>query len=126
MRGPASFVCTAEGVLKLCGLGEPDWLAPERAEPPCDDLEALGRIAAGWAALAGPRKGKAQALPEPLQAVLRRLRAERPEERYAGAAALLEDLDRVSAAAPANAAAWERFVRAVREHAAPAALRQSA
>ncbi len=127
--GPASFVCTAEGVLKLCGLGEPDWLAgpaQERAEAPADDLAGLGRVAAGWATPAGPRKGKAQALPAPLQAVLRRLLAERLDERYPSAAALLEDLDRVSAAVPANAAAWERFVRAVREHAAPAALRQSA
>ncbi|HZY84267.1 MAG TPA: hypothetical protein VFE78_05525, partial [Gemmataceae bacterium] len=129
--GPASFVCTAEGVLKLCGLGEPDWLArpaPQGAEaPPADDLAALGRVAAGWAALAAPRKGgKSNPLPEPLQAVLRRLLADSADGRYANTAALLEDLDRASAAVPANAAAWERFVRAVREHAAPAALRQSA
>jgi hypothetical protein len=129
--GPASFVCTAAGVLKLCGLGEPDWLARPASSvadaPPSDDLAALGRVASGWAALASPRKGgKSGPLPNPLQAVLRRLLAESADERYTGAAALLEDLDRVSAAVPANAAAWERFVRAVREHAAPAALRQSA
>ncbi len=126
---PESVVLTADGTLKLCGFGEPGWLA----EPPtaddgdaAADLAALGRMAAEWAALLPSRKGKTKPLPDALQAVLRRLTAEAPEERYPGAAALLEDLDRASADVPANAAAWERFLKQVREQAADTAVRLSA
>jgi hypothetical protein len=127
--GASSFVFTTAGALKLCGLGEPAWLA---ASPPADaepsvagDLRALGRVAAGWAALAGPRKdGKPRPLPRPLQAVLGRLQAE--ADRYPDCAALLEDLDRAGADVPANATAWERFVRQVRGQSADTDLRQSA
>ena len=45
---------------------------------------------------------------------------------YDSAAGLLDDLDRAGAEAPANAAAWERFVREVREQAVDAAWRRSA
>jgi hypothetical protein len=122
----ASFVFAPEGVLKLCGLGEPRWLAvpppQEDTEPSAaGDLRSLGHIAAGWAAAAG--KGKP--LPEPLQAVLRRFQAE-PPEGYASAQELLDDLDRAGSQVPANAAAWERFVRQVREESADTVLRQSA
>jgi hypothetical protein len=118
----ASFVLTAEGVLKLCGLGEPRWLAvPPPQEggeaTPAADLAALGHIAAGWASSKKP-------LPGPLQGVLRRLQG--AEGGYAAAQELLDDLDRAGAAVPANAAAWERFVRLVREESAAAPLRQSA
>ncbi len=129
--GAASFVCTPEGVVKLCGLGEPRWLAvgpPDDAESDAAaDLRALGRIAAGWAASASaaPRKGKNKAMPEALEGVLTRLTGQ-AEPPYAGAAELLEDLDRVSGEAPANATAWERFVREVREQAVDAAWRRSA
>ena len=126
----ASFVCTPEGVIKLCGLGEPCWLAVAPADAETDaaaDLRALGRIAAGWSAsaTAAPRKGKNKAMPEALEGVLARLTGQAGPP-YAGAAELLEDLDRVSAEAPANATAWERFVREVREQAASAAWRRSA
>ncbi len=74
----ASFVCTPEGVIKLCGLGEPCWLAVAPADAETDaaaDLRALGRIAAGWSAsaTAAPRKGKNKAMPEALEGVLARL-----------------------------------------------------
>ncbi len=127
----SSFVCTPEGIVKLCGLGEPRWLAaapPADAEPDAAaDLRALGRVAAGWAvsASAAPRKGKNKAMPEALDGVLARLTGQ-AEPPYASAAELLEDLDRVSGEAPANATAWERFVREVREQAADAAWRRSA
>jgi chromosome segregation ATPase len=128
---PASFVCTADGVVKLCGLGEPPWLAvatPENVESDAaSDLRALGRIAAAWAASAPvpPRRGKVKAMPEALESVLARLKGQ-AEPAFTTAAELLDDLDRVSAEAPANATAWERFVRAVREQAAYAARRRSA
>ncbi len=64
-------------------------------------------------------------MPDALQAVLNRLTGEQGTA-YANAAELLEDLDRVSSEAPANATAWERFVREVREQAADAAWRRSA
>jgi chromosome segregation ATPase len=121
-----SFVFTAEGTLKLCGLGEPRWLAvpppQEDGEPSAaGDLAALGHIAAGWA----NGSGRSKPLPEPLQEVLRRLSALAPDG-YASARELLDDLDRAGAGVPANAAAWERFVRQVREESADAPLRQSA
>jgi serine/threonine-protein kinase len=118
----ASLVLTPEGVLKVCGLGEPRWLAvpppQEGGEPSAAaDLAALGHIATGWASAKKP-------LPGPLQAILRRLQdAAAP---YASAQELLDDLDRAGAAVPANAAAWERFVRLVRDESAATPLRQSA
>ena len=72
-------VFTADGVLKLCGFGEPSWLALE--PPPADadatvaaDLAALGRCAAAWAAPSVEKKApKPKPLPDALQGVLRRL-----------------------------------------------------
>jgi chromosome segregation ATPase len=128
----ASFVLTAEGILKIRGLGEPPWLAipaeaGDREATAEADLASLGAVAASWAAVSAPRKGaKPKPLPEELQAILARLTAENPAERYPSAAALLADLDRAGSAVPANNTAWERFVRQVREQSADTALRESA
>ena len=71
--------------------------------------------------------GRAKALAEALEAILQRLGAEAPELRYPSAAALLDDLDRVSGDVPANPEAWERLLRYVRENAQEERrLRQSA
>jgi chromosome segregation ATPase len=130
-----SFVMTGDGVLKLCGLGEPGWLAapaegeaPADAEPgPAGDLRALGRVAAEWAAGAAARKGgKAKPLPGALQEVLAALTADDPAKRPESAAALVAQLERASAEVPENAAARERFVRQVREQSVDPALRRSA
>jgi hypothetical protein len=127
----SSLVCTAEGVVKLCGLGQPRWLAaslpPDGDGDAAGDLRALGRIAAGWtgAAPVAQRKGKGKAMPDALLTLLHRLTGEQGTP-YANAAELLEDLDRVSSEAPANATAWERFVREVREQAVDAGWRRSA
>jgi TolA-binding protein len=125
------IVLTGDGILKACGLGEPPWLLePEPGEEAygddaASDLTALGRIAAGWARVRG--KGKGKPLPEALQAVLQRLVTEDPAERFPDAAALLEALDRAGTDVPANAEAWDRLLRHVRDHAAPeVAQRQSA
>jgi hypothetical protein len=124
------LLLTGEGVVKVCGFGEPPWLAgvPPTADEPAADLHALGQVAALWCTPAGKRKGaKAKGLPDGLQAVLDRLCAEDPSTRYATAAALLEELDRAGADVPPNAEAWERLLRHVREHAVVgAARRQSA
>jgi hypothetical protein len=128
-----SFIMTGAGVLKMCGLGEPLWLAaPSEAEAvtesgPAGDLAGLGRIAAEWAAGAAVRKGgKAKPLPEALQGVLGALTADDPAKRPTSATALLTELERAGADVPGNAAAWERFVRQVREQSADPALRRSA
>ena len=84
----------------------------------------MGRIAAVWAGLS-PRKGKSKAMPDALQSVLYRLTGEQGTA-YTSAAELREDLDRVSSEAPANATAWERFIREVREQAGDAGWRRSA
>jgi hypothetical protein len=129
-----SFIMTGGGVLKLCGLGEPRWLASPAEvgsapteSGPAGDLFDLGRVVAEWAAGTTARKGgKAKPLPEALQEVLASLTAEDPSKRPANATALLAELERAGADVPANAAAWERFVRQVREQSVDPAMRQSA
>jgi hypothetical protein len=123
-----SFLLTEAGLLKLCGLGEPRWLAGspslEQEESVQGDLLALGRLAAGWAALGdGANGAKLKPLPSSLQAVLGRLQT---EGGYADAAALLADLDQAGARLPGATAAWERLLRQVREQAPAAVLRRSA
>jgi hypothetical protein len=128
------MVLTADGTLKISGFGEPPWLLepteegealPPFGESPADDLAALGRIAAGWAAARG--KGKVKPLPESLPAILQRLTTDKAEERFPDGAALLEALDQAGADVPPNAEAWERMLRHVREHAiAEVPQRQSA
>jgi hypothetical protein len=137
--GPALVVLSPAGILKLCGLGEPPWLAPQASSdtPQSDvggDLAALGRIAATWLqpdvdsarGAVQRRTAKVKPLPEGLQRVLQRLRSENAAERYPSAAALLEDLDQAGADVPPNAAAWDRLLRFVRDEAAPGGLRLSA
>jgi hypothetical protein len=126
----SSFVFTREGVLKLCGLGEPRWLAvppPQETDEPSmsRDLAALGHIAAGWAAAAPASKsGKAKGMPALLQIILVRLQHDDESQRYSDTAALLEDLELARREAPAKNEAWERFSRQVRDESA--ALRESA
>ena len=128
---PSLLVLTGEGVLKVCGLGEPLWLADPETPPPngeptaFDDLAALGRIALEWAALpAGRRRGAGL---KPVQTILDRFQTDVPEDRYPDIGALLEDLDRGAGEVPANPEAWERLVRHVRENArGDLAWRQSA
>jgi chromosome segregation ATPase len=123
---PASWVLTAEGVLKLTGLGEPAWLTSTREmreDPtPADDLLALGEIAAGWASTIG--KARSKSLPPSLQAILDRLA--NPEQSFASAAELLSALESLGEEIPANATAWERFVKQVREQSVDLSLRRTA
>ncbi len=125
---PGRLLLAEDGMLKLCGFGEPPWLrtppTPVREEDAADDLFALGRIAADWVAVPPPRVVKP--LAEPLAAVLRRLTTNDAEAHYPSLAALLEELDRVEPDVPDAGAAWERFVRAAREEEKGEGLRQSA
>lgn len=101
------LLLTAEGVLKLCGFGEPPWLHAHLAhqEDVAADLAALGRLAADWAV---------KPLVEPLAAVLHRLTTDTVELRYAHAGALLEELERLEPDVPNATPAWRRFLHAVR------------
>jgi hypothetical protein len=125
----ALLLLTGEGVLKVCGVGEPPWLAGQ-TEDDTDvrgDLRTLGGIVSGWCTPSGVRRGaRAKPLPEALVSVLYRLSGE-GEAGYAGAADLLEDLEKAAGDVPPNAEAWDRLLRYVREHGtADAALRRSA
>jgi hypothetical protein len=128
---PGQVVFTSEGVVKLCGFGEPAWLAVppllQADSDPADDLRALGRCAAAWATppVDSKKALKPKPLPDLLQGVLQRLSGEEGEP-YGDAGALLADLDSAGAAVPPNAAAWERFLRQVREQSSDAPLRRSA
>ncbi|MCI0684605.1 MAG: hypothetical protein L0Y71_21050 [Gemmataceae bacterium] len=121
-----ALVLTGEGIVKICGVGEPAWLAGMQSEPmaPEDDLQALGRVAAGWCLPDGVRKGaKTKPLPGALHGVIQRL----AEGEYASAGDLLDDLDRAGGDVPPNAEAWDRLLKYVREHeTAEALLRLSA
>jgi len=122
------LLLTDEGILKICGLGEPSWLADPPYEDPAGvagDLAALGAIAAGWSTV-GVRKGaKTKPLSPSLRAVIDRLQS--TTEPYPSAAVLLEELDKISGDIPANAEAWDRLLKFIHEHAMPElALRQSA
>lgn len=126
----AALLLTDDGLVKVCGVGEPPWLAPYALAPEDagSDVHALGRLASEWLCQGGARKGtKAKPLPEALMAILNRLTASVPAEQYAGAADLLDALDAASGSVPANAEAWERLLRHVNENGSPgASLRQSA
>jgi hypothetical protein len=128
----SAFLLTSAGVLKLCGLGEPPWLAglpvAGGEQDVAGDLSALGACAAAWAALAGPRRGpKSKTYPVSLQTILERLSRVDPKTRYVDVASLLADLDRAGSDLPANAEAWDRLLRYIRDNESePAALRRSA
>jgi hypothetical protein len=125
---PASFVFTGEGILKLCGLGEPEWLCKPDNSPEATaatDMDSLGQLAASWQALAGENK-KVRPFPPVLQRIVKKLTADRPEDRFPDATALLDELDRVSTEVPANAAAWERFIRFTRDQLDDTGARESA
>lgn len=123
-----ALLLTEEGILKICGFGEPSWLAVLPYEEPANvagDLAALGKIAAGWSTV-GVRKGaRTKPLPASLATVIDRVQSTTGP--FPSAAALLEELDRISGDIPPNAEAWDRLVKFIREHAVPeTALRQSA
>lgn len=131
----AHMVLTGEGILKISGFGEPLWLNPgpvvEGLVPvegtAAEDLMSLGRIASVWIPASLKTKGSKKSAAQPLSAIIQRLTSEDAGQRYANAAALLEDLDRIGGDVPPNAEAWERLLRVVREQGADeTALRQSA
>jgi serine/threonine protein kinase len=126
----ALLLLTGDGVLKICGLGEPPWLIGQTYDEdptPRDDLRALGKIASGWCTPTGVRKGpKTKPLPDALVSVLYRLAAD-GDPGYRDVQELLADLQQAADAIPPNAEAWDRLLKYVRDNgAAEATLRQSA
>lgn len=123
-----SLLLTEEGVLKVCGLGEPPWLRTPAVQDADDDaagdLAALGRLAAAWAAAAQRRQGRP--LPDPLAAVLQRLIADNTDLRYPSMAALVEHLEQLGLDVPDAGPAWKRFLRAIHELPDDEEVRQSA
>ena len=123
------LLLNAEGVLKVCGFGEPLWFLglAEGESSVRGDLRALGAIVSGWCTPSGVRRGaRAKPLPDSLVSVLYRLNAE-GDAGYTAADELLEDLEKAAAMIPSNAEAWDRLLRYVREHGTPdTALRRSA
>jgi hypothetical protein len=116
----SQLLLTADGTVKLCGIGEPAWLGENGEEEPSasnnaqDDLAALGRIAAGWSVAGRARGSRARPLPESLQAILYRLQSS-GDDRIADAASLLTALDQASSDVPANPEAWDRLLRHVKD-----------
>jgi chromosome segregation ATPase len=125
-----SFQLTAEGTLKLMGLGEPHWLAQSNrgndGESPSADLQALGRLVATWATTPPVGKtGKSKPLPDELQAIVLRLSNDKADRQYPSMQTLIEDLDQAGGKVSASTTAWERLLRHVREQ-TPSTIRQSA
>lgn len=122
------ILLTGDGMVKVCGFGEPHWLAgrPVAAPDPTTDLAALGQIAAEWCAASKTTKSRSKTLVEPLQSILTRLQAGAPEQ-FRTAAALRDALDQNTRAVPSNPEAWDRLLHHAHAHATPQALlRQSA
>ena len=116
-------------MLKICGLGEPAWLVGVmHDEPPTvrDDVRALGKIASSWCTPSGVARREDEAGARALVSILYRMAAD-GDAGYANVAELLGELQKAADAIPANAEAWDRLLKYVRENgAAEATLRQSA
>lgn len=124
------LLLTADGILKIGGLGEPPWLiGMQHDEEPtaAEDVRTLGKIVSGWCTPSGVRKGaKTKPLPDALVSILYRMASE-GDAGYRDVTELQEDLEKAAGAIPANTEAWDRLLKYVREHgSADVMLRQSA
>jgi chromosome segregation ATPase len=118
-----SFLLTLDGIVKLSGLGEPEWLALPALRQQKDvdfrtDVLDFASIALSWANPAPRKKSvRPRITDEILQPIHHRLAAVSPEERYPDVAALIEDLERFKSKAPSNDDAWQRLLKLASEHA---------
>jgi len=124
-------ICTPAGVVKLSGAAEPPWLAVPPREidesSVVGDLRALGEMIAAWSQPVSEQRGpKVKPLPTELQAIVQRLRGQEGVTPFTTTSELLEELDRAGASIPANATAWERFLKAIQEHSTTTPVRRSA
>jgi serine/threonine protein kinase len=125
---PSLMMLTADGTLKIGGLGEPFWLAaPETVngvsdqdlQPP-DDISALGHVFQSWLPSADKslKKPRAKAKCSAIADVVYKMVAKSAKHPYAGASEVLADLERLSANTPPGTEAWEQLLRHVRENTA--------
>jgi chromosome segregation ATPase len=130
-----TFQVTAEGVVKISGMGEPPWLYAGHTEPtPEEDLRRLGELAFEWAMMWQKRKGaKSKPIPPAMLHILQGLGvsleegAAAPVELYSSAGILLEELDRAANLLPSETAAWNKLLEQVNEYTPMrTTLRQSA
>lgn len=125
LRGE-SIVLTAAGTVKVCGLGEPSWLAS--GDEPTDDLAALGKLALGWAMLTPRRKNaKPKPLHDAMQSLLIRLSAVAGDgTRITSVNELLAAIEEVRASVPESADVWARLLAQVEPgQDSPPTLRQA-
>jgi hypothetical protein len=114
-----------DGIVKLCGVGEPSWLTEEQpaAKGPASaiqDLLSLGQVVSKWCTPVGVRRGaKTKPPPDALVALVARLAGTEANAGYKRTADVLNDLEKIRTDIPANPEAWDRLLRHVREHAAP-------
>ncbi|VTS00902.1 hypothetical protein : [Tuwongella immobilis] len=117
-----SFLMTPLGVVKLQGIGEPDWLFHHRmpredgtnADPtPADDLLALGRVALLWAtADTGESKPK---IPKEIKPMLERLGAfGPPEQPFRDGDELMTELSALQRKLKDQPELWSNFMHQIR------------
>jgi hypothetical protein len=120
------LLLTAEGLIKLCGLGEPFWLfgdpppAPQAASP-AEDRRALARMALRWlggSGLRGQRRGN-----EPLHELIKQI-----DHSHLSDDALVRAIEGLRSQFADDSAAWQRLLQVVRTRleTAPGELAQAA
>jgi hypothetical protein len=118
---PDLLLLSADGVLKVSGLGEPPWLRQPVVhdaghEDVTTDVFHLGQIATAWLDLAASRKTeKKRSSSDPVLAIIKRLSSENPQSRYPDLAALLEEIDRALAKMPESGEEWQQLLVEIRD-----------
>jgi chromosome segregation ATPase len=127
------ILLTADGVVKIAGFGEPDWLVqnskpkvvgPENTANSAgaaistmeQDMADLCRIAVAWTAPPPKKKGtRVKPFPKALRKIVDRLKAEDAESRYPNPAALLDDLALATDHVAHNPEAWDKLLSHIRD-----------
>lgn len=108
------FLLTEDGTVKLCSVGEPDWLV----EPPpeqiyhhaAEEMAVFGGIINRWSALGGNR---GRGFPPALMELIDRCQPD-AENAILSATELLDQLEMIGDSVPANAEAWDRTLKQIR------------
>jgi chromosome segregation ATPase len=105
-----SVVLTADGLVKLIGIGEPWWLnGANSGATAIGDLIALGQVASNWATLTPRRRLSKQ--PRPLPPLVKRVLDQWAAGHFDSALAVLDALDQVGGQIPAGTEIWERLMK---------------
>jgi len=115
---PQRLLLTQDGVLKLCGIGEPNWLIQEKGDYTSDgvagDWQALGHVARRWLGPADQRSAEEQFIRRADALVARLLDAEH-HRRIQSAEAVLVELDELQGMLAADSCSWEQLLSHVRQ-----------